>query len=180
MRLHILRIRTRSTVGQEPRSLTLPCELSTPLKLGNPSLCGGKYNPCEASTLSSLGTAARTACLILGITGQISIIRTRRLEDVKIPFPIVPDATTMVHRNHSVLPLFFGCDASLTTTNDTSSPIVLYLVNAPYSAYTNFSYVQSSTTREQMHEQLLSLVLTLSRKGMELSVVSGPSAWAVL
>lgn len=69
-----------------------------------------------------------------------------------LPFPIVPPANTFVNKNYTVKPVFFGCEANLTTTNDTRSPIVLYAANTPYSAYTNFSYVQSSTTLQQMHE----------------------------
>ena len=69
-----------------------------------------------------------------------------------IPFPIVPPATTMVNRNYSISPVFFGCDPKLTTTGDTRSPIVLYMASAPYSAYTNFSYAQTAFMRSQMND----------------------------
>jgi lysophospholipase len=67
-----------------------------------------------------------------------------------IPFPIVPPVTTFINRNYTFKPTFFGCDAELTNTNDTSGPIVLYLPNAPYSSYTNFTWYQDTFTDEQM------------------------------
>ena len=48
--------------------------------------------------------------------------------------------------------MFFGCDIELTTTQDPATPIILYLANAPYSAYNNFSFTQSTTSRVQMGE----------------------------
>ncbi|KAI9813255.1 MAG: hypothetical protein M1827_004197 [Pycnora praestabilis] len=69
-----------------------------------------------------------------------------------IPFPVIPSASTFVNRNYTNHPVFFGCNANLTTTQDTRAPIILYLANSPYSAYTNYSYTQSATTREQMSD----------------------------
>ncbi|KAE9368889.1 lysophospholipase [Stipitochalara longipes BDJ] len=69
-----------------------------------------------------------------------------------IPFPIVPSAPTMINRNYTTRPVFFGCDPLLTTTGDANGPIVLYLGNAPYSAYTNYTYSQSSTSPAQMND----------------------------
>ncbi|KZF25785.1 hypothetical protein L228DRAFT_266236 [Xylona heveae TC161] len=72
-----------------------------------------------------------------------------------IPFPIVPPATTMINKNYTLHPVFFGCNANLTTTKSLNSPIVLYLASAPYTAYTNFSYSQSSESRQQVEEILV-------------------------
>ena len=69
-----------------------------------------------------------------------------------LAFPIVPPATTFINRNYTHRPAFFGCDPKLTTQQSDRSPIVLYLANAPYSAYTNYSYTQSQTSREQISE----------------------------
>jgi len=69
-----------------------------------------------------------------------------------IPFPIVPPATTFIHNNYTQKPALFGCDAALTTTNSTDSPIVFYMTNSPYSAYTNFSFFQTATKMDQMHD----------------------------
>ncbi|KAI9852074.1 MAG: hypothetical protein M1838_001871 [Thelocarpon superellum] len=71
-----------------------------------------------------------------------------------LPFPIVPPATTFVNRNYTTQPVFFGCDARLTTTGSADAPIVLYLANAPYSAYTNYSFFQETTSLPQMSEIL--------------------------
>ncbi|RAK95077.1 lysophospholipase [Aspergillus ibericus CBS 121593] len=69
-----------------------------------------------------------------------------------LPFPVIPPVKTMMNLNYTIHPQLFGCDANLTTTGDDRAPIVLYLANAPYSAYTNFSFWQTSTSREQMNE----------------------------
>ena len=72
-----------------------------------------------------------------------------------IPFPIIPTSNTFNSRGYNVRPVFFGCDPVLTTTKSADSPIVLYLGNAPYSAYTNFSYAQAATTPSQMSDILI-------------------------
>jgi lysophospholipase len=69
-----------------------------------------------------------------------------------IPFPIVPPPTTFIHNNYTTKPAFFGCDASLTTTKSTDSPIIFYMTNSPYSAYTNFSFFQTATSFSQMND----------------------------
>lgn len=56
-----------------------------------------------------------------------------------VPFPIVPEAATFVNRNFTSTPTFFGCNANLTTTNDTQAPIILWLPNTPYSTFTNYT-----------------------------------------
>ncbi|KAK4503621.1 hypothetical protein PRZ48_004536 [Zasmidium cellare] len=67
-----------------------------------------------------------------------------------VPFPIVPSPATFINRNYTTRPTFFGCDANLTMTNNTQAPIILYMGNAPYSAYTNYSAFQSSFSDENM------------------------------
>lgn len=69
-----------------------------------------------------------------------------------IPFPVVPSAATFIARNYTTSPVFFGCEANLTTTNDTRSPIIAYFANAPYSAYSNMSYTQANTSYAQLDE----------------------------
>ena len=63
-----------------------------------------------------------------------------RAKAESLPFPIIPSATTTINRKYNIRPTFFGCDPNLTTTKSADAPIVLYLANAPYSAYTNYSY----------------------------------------
>jgi lysophospholipase len=57
-----------------------------------------------------------------------------------LPFPIIPPVNTLQNRNYTLKPTLFGCDANLTTTQSADSPIVLYIANAPYSAYTNYTW----------------------------------------
>lgn len=57
-----------------------------------------------------------------------------------LPFPIIPPVNTMLNKNYTLKPTFFGCDINLTTTKSADSPIVLYIANAPYSAYTNYTW----------------------------------------
>ena len=76
-------------------------------------------------------------------------------EAESLPFPIIPNADTMINRKYNTRPTFFGCDPELTTTKSADAPIVLYLANAPYSAYTNYSYTQSQTSNSQFSDILV-------------------------
>jgi lysophospholipase len=69
-----------------------------------------------------------------------------------LPFPIIPPVSTIVANNYTTKPIFFGCDAKLTTTKDSRSPIVLYLANAPYSAYMNYSAGVNTMSPQQMND----------------------------
>ncbi|KAL8295529.1 hypothetical protein RB597_009319 [Gaeumannomyces tritici] len=74
-----------------------------------------------------------------------------------IPFPKVPPPATFVARGYNHRPTLFGCDTSLTTTPERGheSPIVLYLANAPYSAFTNYSDFQSALSLEQARQVMV-------------------------
>lgn len=72
-------------------------------------------------------------------------------EAAGLPFPVVPPVNTMMNRNYNLNPTFFGCDTNLTTTKSTKSPIVLYITNSPYSAYTNYSWTQTTFSAEQLN-----------------------------
>lgn len=61
-------------------------------------------------------------------------------KEAGLPFPAAPPPTTFLARNYTLRPTLFGCNTSLTTTNDGQSPIVLYMANAPYSWYSNFTW----------------------------------------
>lgn len=67
-------------------------------------------------------------------------------------FPIIPPVATMLNRNYTLKPTLFGCDTNLTTTRSTASPIVLYMANAPYSAYTNYTGLAGNFTTSQFNE----------------------------
>lgn len=53
-----------------------------------------------------------------------------------VPFPRIPPAATMVNLGLTEKATFFGC-------SNASVPLVLYIPNAPWSAYSNFSFQQS-------------------------------------
>ncbi|KAL3601025.1 hypothetical protein FPOAC2_05278 [Fusarium poae] len=61
-----------------------------------------------------------------------------------IPFPEIPDVNTIVAQNLSFQPTFFGCNASKET------PLLLWLPNAPWTGYTNYSYMQAEFTTNQL------------------------------
>ncbi|KAF4993218.1 hypothetical protein FGRMN_6582, partial [Fusarium graminum] len=61
-----------------------------------------------------------------------------------IPFPKIPDVNTIVAQNLSFQPTFFGCNAS----DDT--PLLLWLPNAPWTGYTNYTYTQAQFTNTQL------------------------------
>lgn len=65
-----------------------------------------------------------------------------------LPFPEIPDARTLINSNATSRPTFFGCDAPDNT------PLVLYLPNYPWSAYTNYTYRKASFTDIQLNVTL--------------------------
>ena len=69
-----------------------------------------------------------------------------------LPFPVVPPPTTFINRGYTSRPTLFGCNVSLTTSGDTRSPIVLYVPNAPYSAYTNYSATAAAISRKEVNQ----------------------------
>lgn len=68
-----------------------------------------------------------------------------------LPFPLAPPPSTFLARNFTLRPTFFGCNASLTTTGDLRSPIVLYMANSPYSWYSNFSGIAESMPYQEFY-----------------------------
>ncbi|KAM6508344.1 hypothetical protein FALCPG4_018217 [Fusarium falciforme] len=65
-----------------------------------------------------------------------------------IPFPQIPDVNIVVIQNLTKQPTFFGCNATRNT------PLVLYLPNAPWTGYSNYSYQQTEFTDEQVETAL--------------------------
>ncbi|KAJ9641659.1 hypothetical protein H2204_002721 [Knufia peltigerae] len=72
-----------------------------------------------------------------------------------LPFPEIPPPATMIKRNYTQKPVFFGCNPEYTTTRDLSSPIVLEMMNTPYSGYTNYTWFKTTFTAVQMQEILI-------------------------
>lgn len=73
-------------------------------------------------------------------------------KDAGLPFPIIPPVSNFISHNYTTKPVFFGCDKKLTTTGDSRSPIVLYLANAPYSSYMNYSAAVNVMDPRQMND----------------------------
>lgn len=69
-----------------------------------------------------------------------------------LAFPIIPPVSNFVSHKYTTKPVFFGCNEKLTTTGDSRSPIVLYLANAPYSSYMNYSAGTNVMSPQQMND----------------------------
>lgn len=62
----------------------------------------------------------------------------------KVPFPKVPDEATFLNNNMTLFPTFFGCYEPVEV------PLVLYVADAPWSAYTNETFLDSIYNRTQL------------------------------
>ena len=62
-----------------------------------------------------------------------------------IPFPNVPDQATFINYNFTLFPTFFGCNDSIDV------PLVLYIADAPWSAYTNETFLNTAYDTEQIN-----------------------------
>jgi lysophospholipase len=62
-----------------------------------------------------------------------------------VPFPKVPDQATFINYNFTLYPTFFGCNDSVDV------PLVLYAADAPWSAYTNETFLQSNYDTTQLN-----------------------------
>lgn len=79
----------------------------------------------------------------LWVNGTNFLNTAKTAKQAGIPFPRVPaSARTMVNLNITRNPTFFGC-------NYTEGPLVLYLPQAPWSGYVNYTYMQSAFSDTQ-------------------------------
>jgi len=62
-------------------------------------------------------------------------------------FPQIPDQNTFINLGLNKRPSFFGCDA-----NSSSGPLIIYIPNAPYSFYSNFSTFDLEYSIEERNE----------------------------
>lgn len=69
-------------------------------------------------------------------------------------FPSVPDQNTIINLGLNTHPTFFGCNAS-NITQGTDVPLIVYLPNSPYSAYSNTSTFQLETNDTQRDALIL-------------------------
>lgn len=66
-------------------------------------------------------------------------------------FPAVPDAETFINLGLNRKPTFFGCDAN-NFTGATIPPLVIYIANTPYTAWSNVSTYDPSYDDTQRNE----------------------------
>ncbi|OIW26014.1 lysophospholipase [Coniochaeta ligniaria NRRL 30616] len=64
-------------------------------------------------------------------------------------FPAVPDAATFINKGLNSRPAFFGCDAGNFSAGVAVPPLVVYVPNAPYTAFSNVSTFDPSYSLEQ-------------------------------
>ncbi|KAH8906252.1 lysophospholipase catalytic domain-containing protein [Coniochaeta sp. PMI_546] len=64
-------------------------------------------------------------------------------------FPSVPDANTFINKGLNSRPTFFGCDAGNFSQGVTVPPLLVYIPNAPYTAFSNVSTFDPSYPTEQ-------------------------------
>lgn len=64
-------------------------------------------------------------------------------------FPAVPDANTFINKGLNSRPTFFGCDAANFSSDIAVPPLVVYVPNAPYTAFSNVSTFDPSYPQEQ-------------------------------
>ena len=65
-------------------------------------------------------------------------------------FPSIPDQNTIVNLGLNTRPTFFGCNASNSTSSSGHpAPLIVYIPNAPYTAFSNASTFNSSYTNAQ-------------------------------
>ncbi|GAO49298.1 hypothetical protein G7K_3449-t1 [Saitoella complicata NRRL Y-17804] len=96
-----------------------------------------------------------------------SLVNTYRRLTVANPmndlaFPYVPDYNTFINLGLNVRPTFFGCNSSNLTTEGTG-PLVVYLPNAPYTAYSNTSTFMLEYQNDQVADILTNAYNVASR-----------------
>ncbi|PWY86047.1 hypothetical protein BO70DRAFT_360860 [Aspergillus heteromorphus CBS 117.55] len=67
-------------------------------------------------------------------------------------FPAIPDQNTFVNEGYNTRPTFFGCDSSNLTG---PAPLVVYIPNFPYTAYSNVSTFDPSYEQSQRDSIIL-------------------------
>ncbi|KAJ7476383.1 FabD/lysophospholipase-like protein [Mycena galericulata] len=71
-----------------------------------------------------------------------------------VPFPKLPDVNTFLINNYTLAPVFFGC-------NEPEVPLVLFVADAPYSAYSNVTTVVATGPSEAQIQILLQNTLDI-------------------
>ncbi|KAJ7300918.1 FabD/lysophospholipase-like protein [Mycena albidolilacea] len=71
-----------------------------------------------------------------------------------VPFPKLPDVNTFLINNYTLAPVFFGC-------NEPEVPLLLFVADAPYSAYSNATTLVGTGPSEAQIQLLLQNTLDL-------------------
>ncbi|KAJ7757213.1 FabD/lysophospholipase-like protein [Mycena maculata] len=71
-----------------------------------------------------------------------------------VPFPKLPNVNTFLINNYTLAPVFFGC-------NEPEVPLVLFVADAPYSAYSNATTVVATGPSEAQIQILLQNTLDI-------------------
>ncbi|KAJ7746455.1 FabD/lysophospholipase-like protein [Mycena maculata] len=75
-----------------------------------------------------------------------------------VPFPKLPDVNTFLINNYTLAPVFFGC-------NEPEVPLLLFVADAPYSAYSNATTVIATGPSEAQIQILLQNTLDIVSQG---------------
>ncbi|KAJ7730831.1 FabD/lysophospholipase-like protein [Mycena olivaceomarginata] len=83
-----------------------------------------------------------------------SPVNTAAMAIANVPFPKLPDVNTFLINNYTLAPVFFGC-------NEPEVPLLLYVADAPYSAYSNATTLIGTGPSEAQIQLLLQNTLDL-------------------
>ncbi|KAJ6565064.1 FabD/lysophospholipase-like protein [Mycena sp. CBHHK59/15] len=75
-----------------------------------------------------------------------------------VPFPKMPDVNTFLINNYTLAPVFFGKLTPITGCNEPEVPLLLYVADAPYSAYSNATTVIGEAQIQLLLQNTLDLV----------------------
>lgn len=89
-------------------------------------------------------------------------------------FPAIPDANTFVRLGLNARPAFFGCD-DVDTAAAPAPPLLVYLPNAPYTAFSNASTFVDSLNAS-LRDALVANAVALATQASPLPADAGPDA----
>ncbi|KAJ7840791.1 FabD/lysophospholipase-like protein [Mycena leptocephala] len=75
-----------------------------------------------------------------------------------VPFPKLPDVNTFLINNYTLAPVFFGKLTPITGCNEPEVPLLLYVADAPYSAYSNATTLVAEAQIQLLLQNTLDLV----------------------
>ena len=75
-----------------------------------------------------------------------------------LSFPKIPTVNTIMNRGYNLRPTFFGCAVNVCADSArdlNQGPVIAYIPNSPFSAFTNYSFAQMTFSEKQMDEIFL-------------------------